>query len=70
MKRIKSISKFSKELVEAIKKADDKQLDDLIKLSDEYEKSDEWWVEKRIAEIVWEIAMNEKNMREDATAYS
>jgi hypothetical protein len=70
MKRIKSISKFSKELTESINKLDENKLDELIKDSAETANSDDWWVEKRIAEIVWEIAMNEKNIREDAIAYS
>ena len=70
MKRIKSISKFSKELAEAIKNLDESKLDQLIKDSGDSANSDEWWLEKRLAEIVWEIAMNEKNNREDAIAYS
>lgn len=65
MKRIKSISKFSKELVESIKKLDDIKLDQLIIDSGEIGNKNEWWVEKRFAEIVWEIATNEKNIRED-----
>lgn len=70
MKQIKSRSKFSKELVESIKKLDENKLNQLIIDSGEIGNKNEWWLEKRLAEIVLEIATNEKISRKDSIANS
>ena len=70
MKRIKSIKKFSDEIVAKIKKIDDKALDQLIIDGDQSANSNNWWVERRLGEIFWEIAMNEKADRENKIACS
>ena len=69
MKRIKSIKKFSDEIVAKIKKIDDKALDQLIIDSDETAKDAVWWFERRFAEIVCEVATNEREDRIERTVH-